>query len=161
MLVVATNALSSCHVEQALLTQAKFLGSYTIPKIDVQIGLTYQSIPGIEWAANYAVPNSDIARPVAQGGLGRLPFGASSATATTTLSILPPAENYGDRLNQLDVRFGKVLRMARTRAVVGLDLFNLFNVNTLTNASATYSSWLAPSSVVPPRLMKVTVTFDF
>ena len=51
--------------------------------------------------------------------------------------------------------------MARTRAVVGLDLFNLFNVNTLTNASATYSSWLAPSSVVPPRLMKVTVTFDF
>src|SRR5207248_439321 len=70
-------ALNSCHVEQAWLTQAKFLGSYTVPKIDVQIGATYQSIPGIEWGANYADLNSDLARPVAQGGLGRLPFGQS------------------------------------------------------------------------------------
>ncbi len=72
----------------------KFLGSYTVPKIDVQIGATYQNIPGIEWGANYTAINSDIARPVAQGGLGRLPFGAVSATATTTLSIAdPPADD--------------------------------------------------------------------
>src|SRR6185503_21115747 len=81
-------SLSSCHVEQAWLTQAKFLGSYTIPKIDVQLGATYQSIPGIEWGANYADINSDLARPVALGGLGRLPFGQSSATAPTTIAIM-------------------------------------------------------------------------
>jgi hypothetical protein len=42
-------------------------------------------------------------------------------------------------------------------------MFNLFNVNTLTNASNTYSAaqWLAVSSVVAPRLMKVSITFDF
>jgi hypothetical protein len=156
-------SLSSCHVEQAWLTQAKFLGSYTVPKIEVQIGATYQSIPGIEWGANYADSNSDLARPVAQGGLGRLPFGQSSPTATTTIAILPPAAYYGDRLNQLDFRVGKVLRMGRTRAVASLDMFNLFNINTLTSASNTYSSasWLGVSNVVAPRLMKVSVTFDF
>lgn len=159
--MLGTNSLASCRVEQALLTQAKFLGSYTVPKVEIQVGVTYQSIPGIEWGANYAVPNSDIQRPVASGGLGRLPFGASSAAATTTLAILPPAANYGDRLNQLDLRFGKVLRMARTRAVASLDLFNVLNVNTLTNGSSTYSTWLAPVNVVAPRLMKVSVTFDF
>src|SRR6185503_12505872 len=111
------SSLSSCHVEQALQTQLKVLGSYTVPKVDVQVGATYQSIPGIEWGANYTEINSDIARPTAQGGLGRLPFGQSSATATTTIAILPPAAFYGTRLNQLDVRLGKVLRAGRTRAV--------------------------------------------
>ena len=51
--------------------------------------------------------------------------------------------------------------MGRTRAVASLDLFNLLNVNTLTNGSTTYSTWLAPVNVVAPRLMKVSVTFDF
>ena len=40
------SSLNSCHVEQAMQTQLKVLGSYTVPKIDVQIGATYQSIPG-------------------------------------------------------------------------------------------------------------------
>jgi hypothetical protein len=84
-------------------------------------------------------------------------------TANTTLAILPPAAYYGDRLNQLDFRVGKVLRMARTRAVVSLDMFNIFNVATLTSASNTYSaaSWLGVQNVVAPRLLKGTLTFDF
>ena len=100
---------------------------------------------------------------MAQGGLGRLPFGQASATAFTTISILPPAAFYGERLNQLDFRIGKVVRMGRARAVASLDMFNLFNVNTLTSASNTYSaaSWLAVSNVVAPRLMKVSITLDF
>ena len=49
------------------------------PKIDVQIGATFQSIPGIEYGANYPELNSDIARPTTEGGLGRLPFGQSVA----------------------------------------------------------------------------------
>ncbi len=69
-------------MEQNWLPQVKFLGSYTIPKIDVQLGGSFQSIPGVEYAASYAAPNTDLARPVAQGGLGRLPTGGV-ATGTT------------------------------------------------------------------------------
>jgi hypothetical protein len=158
--LLGNNSLDTCHVEQAWQTQIKFLGSYTVPKIGVQVGASYQSVPGIELAANYAEPNSDIARSVAQGGAGRLPPGAL-ATGTTTISLIPPASLYYDRLNQLDIRLGKVLRAGRTRSVLSLDIFNLFNIATISGASATYSSWLAPTAVISPRLMKVSVTFDF
>ena len=45
--------------------------------------------------------------------------------------------------------------------MLSLDLFNVLNSDTISNASATYSTWLAPTAVVAPRLMKVSLTFDF
>jgi len=161
------SSLNSCHVEQAWLTQLKFIGSYTVPKIDVQIGGSYQNIPGIELSATYAEINGDIARSTATGGLGHLPSTAVSATATTNLALVPPQTAYYDRINQLDLRLGKILKYSRTRANLSLDLYNLFNKSTVTGAGFGYTAstqtntWLAPSSVIAPRLMKVSVTFDF
>jgi hypothetical protein len=34
---------------------------------------------------------------------------------------------YGDRVNDVDVRFGKILRFGRTRANIGVDIYNLLN----------------------------------
>jgi hypothetical protein len=68
---------------------------------------------------------------------------------------------YGPRLNQIDARFGKVVRLGRTRGVVSLDLYNLLNVDTISQASALYITWLAPQNVVSPRLAKVSITYDF
>jgi hypothetical protein len=156
------NSVSSCHVEQAWLTQIKMLGSYTIPKIDVQLGASYQNIPGIELAATYSALNADIARPVSQGGLGRLPTGAVSATATTNVAIIPPQTDYYQRLSQLDLRFGKLLRFGSTRSNLSLDVYNLFNQATISGASFLYNTqWLAPTAVVAPRLFKASLTFDF
>jgi hypothetical protein len=153
-------SLKTCHMEQQWLPQVKFLGSYTVPKVDVQIGASYQSIPGVEYAAVYAAPNSDVSRPASQGGLGRLPAGGV-ATGTTSVNLIQPGSTYGPRFNQIDLRLGKVLRYSRTRSVVSLDIFNLLNADTIANASSTYSTWLAPSAVVAPRLMKISMTVDF
>ena len=154
------SSLESCHMEQNWLPQVKFLGSYTIPKIDVQLGGSYQSIPGIEYSAVYAAPNSDVSRPVAQGGLGRLPSGGV-ITGTTAVNLVPPGTTYGPRFNQIDLRLGKVVRFSNRKAVVSLDMFNILNDDTISGASATYATWLAPTSVVAPRLFKVSLTFDF
>jgi hypothetical protein len=157
--------LSACHVEQAWLTQLKMLGSYTVPKIDVQLGASYQNIPGIELFATYQAPNSDVTRPVDQGGLGRAQF--NPVGTTTNHSIVAPETTYYQRINQLDLRIGKILRYNRYRANVSLDIYNIFNKSTITNAGFTYSSnpatntWLAPSAVIAPRLLKVSATFDF
>jgi len=154
-------SLKACHMDQKWLPQVKFLGSYTIPKIDVQFGASYQSIPGIEYAAVYSAPNSDVSRPVAQGGLGRLPAGGVAA-GTTNVNLLPPGSNYGPRFNQIDMRLGKVLRFSNRKAVVSLDLFNILNDDTISGAASAYNTqWLAPTAVVAPRLAKVSVTFDF
>jgi hypothetical protein len=156
------SSLSSCAVTQAWLTQLKFVASYTVPKIEVQIGAAYQNIPGIELFATYAEPNSDIARPVSQGGLGHLPFPSVNPNATTALAIIPPETSYYNRLNQLDLRLGKILKFGGSnRMNLSLDLYNVFNAGTITNASFSYTTWLAPSAVIAPRLAKVSMTFDF
>jgi hypothetical protein len=162
MLMVANvpTSVNTCHMAQNWLTQIKFLGSYTIPKIDMQLGGSFQSIPGIEYAASYAAPNSDLAMPVSQGGLGRLPTN-SVATGITNVNIIQPGGTYGPRFNQIDLRLGKNIRMGSRRAQVSLDVFNVLNSDTISQASSTYSTWLAPQAVVAPRLFKGTVTFDF
>jgi hypothetical protein len=158
--MLGSNSVASCRMEQNWLPQVKFLGSYTVPKIDVQIGASFQSIPGIEYSATYAAPNSDVSRPVALGGMGRLPAGGVP-TGTTNVALIQPGTFYGPRFNQIDARLGKVLRFANRRAIVSLDMFNLLNSDTISNASSVYATWLAPSAVVAPRLMKVSMTFDF
>jgi len=158
--MLGASSLNSCHMEQNWLTQIKFLGSYTVPKIDVQLGASFQSIPGIEYAASYAAPNTDLARPVSEGGLGRLPSGGA-ATGTTSVNLVQPGTFFGPRFNQIDARFGKIIRAGHTRSVISLDLFNVLNNDTISNASATYSTWLAPVAVVAPRLMKISLTLDF
>jgi hypothetical protein len=155
-------SLKACHMDQKWLPQVKFLGSYTIPKIDVQLGASYQSIPGIEYAAQYTVSNADTSRPVSQGGLGRLPSGQNSLAGTTQVNLIAPGSTYGPRFNQIDVRLGKVVRFSNRRAVVSLDLFNVLNDSTISQASSSYNTqWLAPQAVVAPRLAKVSLTFDF
>ena len=162
MLLVAgvNNSVTTCHMDQKWLPQVKFLGSYTIPKIDVQLGASYQSIPGIEYGATYAAANGDISRSTASGGLGRLPTGGV-ATGTTSVGLLQPGGTYGTRFNQLDLRMGKIIRLARTRSNISLDIFNVTNSAVISAASATYATWLAPTAVVAPRLLKVSWTFDF
>jgi hypothetical protein len=151
----------NCNVSGKFQTQVKFLGTYAVPKIDVQVGASYQSIPGIEYSAVYSASNADVSRPVAQGGMGRLPAGGI-ATGTTAVNVIAPGSTYGPRFNQIDLRLGKVVRFSNRKAVVSLDLFNVLNADTISGASASYNTaWLAPTAVVAPRLAKVSLTFDF
>ena len=68
---------------------------------------------------------------------------------------------YGERLNQVDVRFGKILHVGRTKAVVNLDLYNLFNVNSVLTVNYAYATWLRPTSILLARFAKIGVQVDF
>ena len=91
-----------CHVEQAFLTQVKFLATYLIPKIDVNLAATFQNNPGPDIVANYFVPAANIV------GLGR-PL--SNGGTTVIYNLLEPNTLYGDRATQLDIRMSKIFRM--------------------------------------------------
>ena len=58
-------------------------------------------------------------------GLNR-PF-AGVAGTTVTVNLIEPGTLYGDRINQFDMRFAKILRFGRTRTNVGVDLYNVVN----------------------------------
>ena len=139
-----------CHVETGYLPQYKALASYTLP-FAVRISGTLQSIPGPQIAANlvYAgvIPS-----------LGRAPIGGQ-----TTVNLIEPGTTFGDRLNQVDLRFSKLLRMGgRGQLDLNVDLFNAFNSDAvLTQQNAFTSAWQLPLSVIQPRFVKFSARWDF
>jgi hypothetical protein len=150
-------SLDLCHVDTNFLTQTKWMGSYAIPRIDMQVAATFQSTPGTEIQANFVAGNA-----VVEPSLGR-PL--SGGAANTTVTLLNPGTVYGDRLNQLDFRLAKVLRFRTARVTLNFDLYNALNASPVTalnlNYSGTGAAWLQPQSILPARLYKIGARFDY
>ena len=150
----AVRPLQFCHNATSWLTQVKFLGSYTIPRIDVLVSGTLQNLPGPSILSNYNLTTAEAAR-----SLGR-PL--SGGAANVAVALIDPGTIYGERLNQVDFRVGKVLRYNRTKATVSLDLYNALNVSTVLSQNNTFgSSWLQPNAIMPARFAKISLQFDF
>ena len=64
---------------------------------------------------------------------------------------------YGERLNQVDLRFAKIFKNRRTRTALSLDLFNAFNRNTVLTVNNNFASWLQPQGILQARLTKISV----
>ena len=145
-----------CHVGYGVLTQFRGLGTYIVPKIDLQVSGVFQSKPGAMLSANYAVPAAVVAQ-----SLGRLPSGN---VTNVTINLVEPGSMYGDRLNQLDFRLAKILRFGSTRTTVGADIYNVLNssaILTYNNVFVPGGPWLLPNSVLTGRLARITAEFTF
>jgi hypothetical protein len=145
---------SFCKTQEPFLTQVKGLASYTIPRIEVLVSATYRNNPGEMLDANFAAPNALVAP-----SLGR-PLAGNAANVT--VNLVKPGELYGDRLNQLDLRFAKVLRVGRMRTNVGVDLYNATNGNPVTTYNQTFGPrYLTPTLIMPARFAKFSVQMDW
>jgi hypothetical protein len=145
-----------CDVATPFLTQVKFLAAYTVPRIDVQLSGTLQNIPGPVANANYVVASALVAP-----SLGR-PL--SGNAANVTVSLIEPNSLYGDRINQVDLRVGKILRFGRVRTGVNLDVFNALNsaaVLAVNNSFGGTTPWQRPQSILQARLVKISLQADF
>jgi hypothetical protein len=155
--IVDSPSRRDCRVVEPFRTQVKGLGTYTVPKIDVQFSGTFQSRPGGQLAANWTVPSAVIAQT-----LGR-PL--SGSAANVSINVLDPWTKFQDRINQVDLRFSKILRMGRTRTNIGVDLYNVFNSSAVLTRqqafSPTSNAWLTPQSVLAARFAKVSGQIDF
>ena len=150
--VTGTTAIpeSQCHVDTNFLAQYKFLGTYLVPKIDVQFGVTFQATPGPEIFSNYTVLPSQTTPLVPLTGGTRL------------VSVVAPGTEYVEHIKQLDLRFSKLLRFGRTRTALNLDLANLLNANYSQLIVPSYGPrWLAPASIMDARLFKLGAQVDF
>src|SRR6185436_7431285 len=138
------------------LTQAKMIAVYTVPKIGVQVAGTFQSIPGSFLQSVFTLTSSNFA---ANSTLGRASNGSGSQK---TLNLLPGDTNLlSERLNQLDIRFGKIIRYGRTRTNLSVDVFNALNNDTITGQSTAYETLWRPTSILQARFVKFSAQFDF
>ena len=78
-----------------------------------------------------------------------------------TVNIVEPGTMYGERQNQLDLRFSKMLRFGRARTSVNLDLYNALNTNAVLAQNNNYATWQVPQRVVEARLVKISANLDF
>ena len=158
-----------CHIETGYLPQYKLIGAYIIPKIEVQTSLAYSGKAGLQvsgfgtpagvggaLAANYTVANAAIAPQ-----LGR---NLSGGAPNATINIVDPGVLYGDRVNEIDVRFGKIFKIGKTRTTVGVDIYNLLNSAAILSYNQAFipgGQWLTPTSELSARFAKLSLQFDF
>jgi hypothetical protein len=107
-------------------------------------------------AANYTVASAAV-----QPQLGR-PL--SGGAPNVTVNIVEPGVLYGDRVNEVDLRLGKIFKLGRTRTTVGVDLYNLLNSAAILSYNQAFiagGAWLAPTSEMSARFAKVSLQFEF
>jgi hypothetical protein len=143
-----------CEQNNGWRTSIQGLAAYTLPKVDVQVSASFQNLPGavVQSNANYGLFGTAGAGPF-------IPFKA--------VQIVEPGSLYVERLNQIDLRFAKLLRFGRTRTSVNFDFYNVTNSNSVLSENPAYSpsnvtpGWRSPTTIVLPRLFKFSAQFDF
>ena len=143
----------TCQIDSSFITQVKFLGTYTVPKVDVQIAGTFRSLPGPNITSNYIATNADVLP-----SLGR-PL--SGGAANVTVNLVEPGGMYGEQTNLLDLRFSKILRFGKYRTSLNLDLSNAFNSSGVTSLNNNYAAWQVPTGIHLARFAKISGQFDF
>jgi carboxypeptidase family protein len=142
-----------CHAEGTFLTQVKALASYRIPRIDVQVSASLQNLPGPEILATYTATNA-----VISPSLGRT---LSGGATNVPVALVAPRSMYGERMNQLDLRFGKLLRFGRIRANVGVDVYNALNSNAVLAVNDAFGSFEQPIEILNARFAKFVFQVDY
>jgi hypothetical protein len=144
---------SFCHQVTPFLTQYKGLVSYTLP-YGVRISGTLQSLPGPQIVATNVYNNTNRATLTT---LAR-PF----TNAQATINTIQPASAYGDRLNQIDLRFTKIVNVGKGRIDFNVDLYNAFNSDAVIGELGSIGPvWRLPITVIQPRFVKFAARWDF
>jgi hypothetical protein len=146
-----------CRNAPGLVTRVTGLAAYTVPKVDVLLSTTFRSDQGAALQANYTYSGAQIA-----AFLGRqLSAGPNS---NVSVNLLEPGEEYGDRVNEIDIRVAKILRFGRTRTNIGFDIYNVLNSDAVLTYNQNFvvgGDWLRPNSVLTPRFVKFSAQVDF
>jgi hypothetical protein len=147
-----------CRVVEPFRTQMKGFAAYEIPRVAVQVSGTFQRIPYVSTglAANFNASNALVA-----SSLGR-PL--SGGAANVGVNLIAPATQFGDTLNQIDLRLAKVFRFGTHRAQLGVDLYNALNANSVLTYNQTFvpgGQWLTPQSILSARVVRLSGQWDF
>jgi len=146
-----------------MLTFVKGYGSYTIPRVAVQVSGTYQTKPGPLVLAIYTATNAEVAPSLGRNLAGAAPnvdvHLLSPGPYTTTNS--GSGQVHGDRLHQVDVRVSKLLHFGGTRARANVDIYNALNSSAVLVQNDAFGDWQRPTEILIARFVKFSVQFDF
>jgi hypothetical protein len=119
----------------------------------------FQSLPGPGVQAGVIYTGAQLAP-----ALGR-PFSAGP-NGQKTVNTFDANTTYSDRLNQLDLRFSKIIKIGKSSLDANFDVYNSFNSDAILNLTTSYSgvnggAWLRPTAIIQGRIIKLGVRWDF
>jgi hypothetical protein len=75
---------------------------------------------------------------------------------------MQPGTQYGSRVNQVDMRFSRLLHFGKARVAASVDVFNLLNSNATQDWNRRFGpDWLKPTRILAPRVVQFGAQFDF
>jgi hypothetical protein len=170
MIIFGTSGLTNpwCRIETGFMPQYKGIATYVVPKFDIALSGTFTSKPGIQvsgfgtpvaggaFAANYTISSAALLPILGRPLAGNAP--------NITVNLIEPHSILGERVNELNMRVGKIFRFGQTRANVGVDFYNLLNAATPLSYNQAFipnGAWLTPTSVLSARFAKLSLQLDF
>jgi hypothetical protein len=142
-----------CKIDTNFLTQWKLLGTYQIPKVDMNLAATFQSLPGPMIGSLVVYSSAQVA-----GSLGRpLSGGAPNITS----NVLDPGKYFVDRANMMDIRLGKTFRFGPRSVNLNLDIHNFFNGSAVLLQNDNFVGWQTPRGILEGRLFKISTHVYF
>jgi hypothetical protein len=143
-----------CHQETPFQAGYKGLASYLLPWYGIRVAGTFQSLPGPQILATNIYNNGNrattttLARPFTNG--------------QANVNVIQPGTQWGDRLNQIDIRLTKVLNIGKGKLDLDVDFYNAFNSDAVIAELGTFGPvWRLPLTVIQPRFVKFAARFDF
>ena len=144
-----------CHVDTNLMgqTQVKLLGTYMMPKMDINFAATFQSVPG----------------PANLGKLHGPQRGHSAVARAPAVGRARRRQREPDAAGHAVWRTRQPARLARSRRFQvrdapgdgNLDIYNTLNASPVLQENAAYATWRVPQRIMDGRLYKLSVQVDF
>ena len=131
---------------------AKIQVVYPLPWWDVQAAATFQSLPGPQLLAQQNTSNAQIRQSLGRNlsSCGATPI----CTDRLLLDVLPPGTLYGERLNQVDLRVSKTMRVGRVAIRPTVSIYNLLNANTILHVQQSIHGIVAGADCDPDRAVR-------
>jgi hypothetical protein len=137
---------------------------YVVPlPLDLRLSGAVQNNAGVPITATYAASNAEIA-PSLGRNLSACPANSTitSCTARVNVALLGPSDLYEERSTLVDVRLARILRIGKTRFEGQLDVFNIFNSNSVRLVNNTFGPlWQQPLGILGARMVKLGFQVQF
>ncbi len=136
-------------------TMVKAAGTYPLP-YGFEISGSFQSYPGGSQEVDNNEPWLDVNYNVTRSILPAL------VQSSVTVPLIQPGTKYLPRMNQLDVRFAKVVRVGRVRLRGQFDVFNATNSSSILAVGETFGPALdRVNQILPGRVFGLSMRVDF
>ena len=162
------NDLRFCEVTPGFMAenQYKFLVSYPLP-YGLEVSSSFRSLRGLENL--FATGPQAARRAGADTGYISGNYTVTSAiagipltNATITVPVVEPATVWSDRMNLLDARIGKRVRVRGVRLLGYVEVFNLFDSAGIRTVNTTIGpQWQRPTGITAGRMARVGGQIDF